>query len=70
MTDWFGSVKDIASFVASSKAILGVGAGGLALGSVAGFLPLVGFVRALSLGFKSYYNKYILLVSYNFLLAT
>ena len=53
MTDWLGSVKDIASSVADSKAILGVGAGGLALIS-AGFIPRVGLVRALSLGFKSY----------------
>ena len=50
MTDWLGSVKDIVSLVADSKAILGVGAGGLALvtGSVAGFIPRVGLVRALS----------------------
>ena len=54
MTDWLGSVKDIVSLVADSKAILGVGAGGLALGSVAGFIPRVGFGRALSLGFKSF----------------
>ena len=56
MTDWFGSVKDIASLVADSKAILGVGAGGLALVSAAGVLPRVGLVRALSLGFKSYFE--------------
>ena len=56
MTDWFGSVKDIASLVADSKAILGVGAGGIALVSVAGVLPRVGLVRALSLGFKSYFE--------------
>ena len=58
MADWLGSVKDIVSLVADSKAILGVGAGGLALvtGSVAGFIPRVGLVRALSLGFKSYFK--------------
>jgi hypothetical protein len=56
MTDWLGSVKDIVSLVADSKAILGVGAGGLALGSVAGFIPRVGLVTALSLGFKSYFK--------------
>ena len=56
MTDWFGSVKDIASLVADSKAILGVGAGGLALVSAAGVIPRVGLVRALSLGFKSYFK--------------
>jgi hypothetical protein len=55
MTDWFGSVKDIASLVADSKAILGVGAG-LALVSAAGVIPRVGLVRALSLGFKSYFE--------------
>ena len=54
MTDWLGSVKGIVSLVADSKTILGIGAGGLALGSVAGFIPRVGLVRALSLGFKSY----------------
>ena len=56
MTDWLGSVKDIVSLVDDSKAILGVGAGGLALviGSFVGFIPRVGLVRALSLGFKSY----------------
>ena len=56
MTDLLGSVNDIVSLVANSKAILGVGAGGLALGSVAGIIPRVGLVRALSLGFKSYFK--------------
>ena len=56
MTDWLGSVNDFVSLVADSKAILGIGAGGLALGSVAGFIPRVGLVRALSLGFKSYFK--------------
>ena len=56
MTDWLGSLKDSASFVADSKAILGVGAGGLALVSVAGVIPRVGFVRALTLGYKSYFK--------------
>jgi hypothetical protein len=58
MADWLGSVNDIVSFVADSKAILGVGAGGLALvsGSIAGVIPRVGLVRALSLGFKSYFK--------------
>lgn len=54
MTDWLGNVEDIVSSVADSKAILGVGAGGLALGSVAAFIPRVGLVRALSLGFQSF----------------
>ena len=58
MTDWLGSLKDIATLVADSKANLGIGAGGLALisGSVAGVIPRVGLVRALSLGFKSYFK--------------
>ena len=58
MADWLESVKDIVSLVANSKAILGVGAGGLALvsGSIAGVIPRVGLVRALSLGFKSYFK--------------
>ncbi len=58
MIDCLGSEKDIVSLVADSKAILGVGAGGLALisGSVAGYIPRVGLVRALSLGLKSYFK--------------
>ena len=56
MTDWLGSVKEIVSLVADSKAILGVGAGGLALVSAAGVIPRVGFVRALTLGYKSYFK--------------
>ena len=50
MTDWLGSVKDIVSLVADSKAILSCLA--LISGSVAGVVPRVGLVRALSLGFK------------------
>ncbi len=34
MTDWLENVKDIVRLVAGNKAILGVGAGGLALVSV------------------------------------
>ena len=59
MTDWLESVKEMVSVVADSKAILSIGAGGLALisgGSVAGVIPRVGLVRALSLGFKSYFK--------------
>jgi hypothetical protein len=58
MADWLGIVKDIVSVVADSKAILSIGAGGLALvtGSVAGLLPPVGLGRAISLGFKSYFK--------------
>ena len=54
MVDWLGGVKDIVSFFADSNAILG----GLALvsGSFAGVIPRVGLVRALSLGYKSYFQ--------------
>ena len=54
MTDLFGSLKDIVSIVADSKAI--VGAGGLALFSVAGAIPRFGFVRAVTLGCRSYFK--------------
>ena len=55
MTDWLGIVKDVVSLVSDNKAI---GACGLALvsGSIAGVIPRVGLVRALSLGFKSYFT--------------
>ena len=46
MTDWLESVKDIVSLVGDSKAILGLGAGGLALGSFAGVIPRVGLVES------------------------
>ena len=55
MVDWLESVKDIVSFVVDNKAILGAG-GGLALVSAAGVIPRVGLVRALSLGYKSYFK--------------
>ena len=54
MVDWLGIVKDIVSFVADSKAILG--AGGVLAASAAGVIPRVGLVRALSLGYKSYFK--------------
>jgi len=41
------------SFVADSKAILA----GAALCSVSGAIPRVGFVRALTVGFRSYFKK-------------
>jgi hypothetical protein len=50
------SLKDAVSLVADSKAILG-GAGGLALFSLAGAIPRVGFVRALNVGWRSYFKK-------------
>jgi len=51
MADWLESVKSIVSLVADSKAILGLA---LVSGSIAGVIPRVGLVRALSLGFTSY----------------
>ena len=56
MIDWLGSVKDIVSLATNSTAILSLGAGGIVLisGSVAGVIPRIGLVRALSLGFNSY----------------
>ena len=45
MTDWLGGVKEIVPLVAA-----------VALVSVAGVIPRVGLVRALSLGFKSYFK--------------
>ena len=56
MADWSESVKDIVSLVADSKAILGAGGLALVSGSIAGVIPRVGLVRALSLGFKSYFK--------------
>lgn len=53
MADWLGKLTDIVSLTANSKAILG-GAGSLALFSVAGVIPRVGFVRAFTLGFRSF----------------
>lgn len=50
------SLKDAVSLVADSKAILG-GAGGLALFSIAGAVPRVGFVKALTVGWRSYFKK-------------
>jgi hypothetical protein len=54
MSDWLGSVSDIVSLAANSKAIMG-GVGGLALISAAA-LPRVGLRRAISLGWRSYFK--------------
>ena len=56
MADWLGSLKDIVSLVADSKAILGDVGGGLALVSAAGIIPRVGIGRALTLGWRSYFK--------------
>jgi hypothetical protein len=50
------SLKDAVSLVADSKAILG-GVGGLALFSITGAIPRIGFVRAFSVGWRSYFKK-------------
>ena len=55
MADWFDKLTSIAWLVADSKAILG-GAGGLALISAA-FIPRVGFGKAITLGWRSYFIK-------------
>ena len=55
MVEWLGSLKDIVNLVAGSKPVLGW-AGGLALISVAGAIPRVGFIRALTFGFRSYFR--------------
>ena len=56
MVEWLGSLKDIVNLVADSKTVLGGAAGGLALISVAGAMPRVGFIRALTFGFRSYFR--------------
>lgn len=50
------SLRDAVSLVAHNEAILS-GAGALALFSVAGIIPRVGCVRALTFGWSSYLNK-------------
>ena len=55
MADWFDKLTSIAWLVADSKAIIG-GAGGLALISAAGLIPRVGFGRAITLGWRSYFK--------------
>jgi hypothetical protein len=50
MADWLGSFKDIVSVADDNKGILGLGACGVALGSV------VGLGRVLSLRFRSYFK--------------
>jgi len=54
MADWLIIFKDIVSLCAESKAILGIGASGLALVSAAGAMPRIGIGRALTLGWRSY----------------
>lgn len=56
MEAWVDSLKDAVSLVADNKAILG-GAGGLALLSIAGAVPRVGFVRAFTVGWRSYFKN-------------
>ena len=56
MEAFLSSLKDAVSLVADSKAILG-GAGGLAIFSISGAIPRVGFVRAFTVGWKNYFKK-------------
>ena len=58
MSDWLGSSFNVVvSFVDENKATLGVGAAGLALLSSAGIFPRLGFLRALTLGYRSYFQR-------------
>jgi hypothetical protein len=54
MADWLGHFTHIVSVIADSKAIFG--AGGLALLSVAGAVPRLGFGRAITFGWRSYFR--------------
>ena len=54
MTYWLGFLNETVSVIANSKAILG--AGGLALISATGAVPRLGFGRALTLGWGSYFR--------------
>lgn len=56
MADWSGILKDIAMVIADSKAILGLGAGGLALITTSRAMPRFGLVRAFTLGWGSYFK--------------
>lgn len=53
----FSGLKDAVSLVADSKALFVGGAGGLVLVSISGAIPRVGFVRAFSVGWRSYFDK-------------
>jgi hypothetical protein len=55
MADWLHITNYIVSLAAGIKAIIG-GAGGLALISAAGVIPRVGFGRAITLGWRSYFR--------------
>ena len=54
MADWMGHFTHIVSVIADSKAIFG--AGGLALISVTGAVPRLGFGRAITFGWRSYFR--------------
>jgi hypothetical protein len=54
MADWLGHFTHIVSVIADSKAIFG--AGGLALLSVTGAVPRLGFGRAITFGWRSYFR--------------
>ena len=55
MTDWLGHLSHMVSVIADSKAIFGA-AGGLALLSATGAVPRLGFGRAITVGWRSYFR--------------
>ncbi len=54
MTDWLGHFTHIVAVIADSKAIFG--ASGLALISATGAVPRLGFGRAITFGWRSYFR--------------
>jgi hypothetical protein len=56
MADWLVGLNETVSLIASSKAILGAGAGGLVILSGFGMVHRVGLGRALTLGLRSYFK--------------
>ena len=55
MAEWLDKLTNFVAFTADIKAII-AGAGGLALISAAGVIPRVGFGRAITLGWRSYFK--------------
>ena len=55
MADWLGVLNNTVSVIADSKALLGAG-GLVILGSAAGVVPRLGFGRALTLSWASYFR--------------
>ena len=51
------NLSETLSAIADAKSIIGISTGGLALLSVSGAIPKVGFVRSLTLGWRSFFRK-------------